>query len=59
MCDEKVTVVKCMIMKLVKKVPTGYSKSTDKIGEQLKERASRRSTSSAAKTTQTFDGAGT
>jgi len=36
MCDEKVTVVKCMIMKLVKKVPTGYSKSTDKIGEQLK-----------------------
>jgi len=36
MCDEKVTVVKCMIMKLVKKVPTGYSKSTDKIGELLK-----------------------
>lgn len=36
MCNEKVTVVKCMIMKLVKKVPSGYSKSTDKIGEQLK-----------------------
>ena len=35
MVDEKVTLVKMMIAKLVKKVPDGYSKSTDKIGQHL------------------------
>lgn len=36
MVDEKVTVVKCLIAKLVKAVPAGYSKSTDKIGDHFK-----------------------
>ena len=36
MLEEKVTVVKMMIAKLAKAVPTGYSKSTDKIAEHLK-----------------------
>jgi len=36
MLNERVTVVKCLIAKLVKVVTTGYSKSTDKIGEHLK-----------------------
>lgn len=36
MLQERVTVVKCLIAKLVKAVPVGYSKSTDKIGEHLK-----------------------
>ena len=35
MTEEKVTLVKMMIAKLVKKVPDGYSKSTDKIGQVL------------------------
>jgi hypothetical protein len=33
MIDEKVSIVKIMIAKLVAKVPRGYSKSTDKIFE--------------------------
>lgn len=36
MIEEKVTVVKMMIAKLACAVPTGYSKSTDKIAETLK-----------------------
>ena len=36
MLEEKVTVVKVMIAKLTSKVPTGYSKSTDKIEDHLK-----------------------
>lgn len=36
MTDEKVTVVKILIAKLVQKVPSGFSKSTDKIEEHLK-----------------------
>lgn len=36
MCDEGVTVVKMQIAKLAEKVPTGYSKSTDKIADHLK-----------------------
>ena len=36
MLDEKVTLVKFMIAKLAQKVPTGYSKSTDKIAEHIK-----------------------
>jgi len=39
MCHEKVTVVKCMIAKLINKVPKGYSKSTDKISDHLKAQA--------------------
>ena len=35
MVDEKVTVVKMRIAKLAEKVPTGYSKSTDKIAEHF------------------------
>ena len=35
MGDECCNVVKMIIAKLVKMVPTGYSKSTDKIEEQL------------------------
>ena len=36
MVEEKVTVVKMCIAKLAKMVPTGYSKSTDKIEEHFK-----------------------
>ena len=36
MVEEKVTLVKMLIAKLVKKVPDGYSKSTDKIGQVMK-----------------------
>lgn len=36
MADEKVAVVKILIMKLAAVVPRGYSKSTDKIADQLK-----------------------
>lgn len=36
MMGEKVTLVKMMIAKLVKKIPYGYSKSTDKIADFLK-----------------------
>ena len=36
MLEEKVTVVKMLIAKLAGKVPTGYSKSTDKISEHFK-----------------------
>lgn len=36
MVEEKVTVVKMCIAKLAKLVPTGYSKSTDKIEEHFK-----------------------
>ena len=36
MCEERVTVVKMHIAKLAEKVPTGYSKSTDKIADHLK-----------------------
>mmetsp|Transcript_41102 Transcript_41102/g.53934 ORF Transcript_41102/g.53934 Transcript_41102/m.53934 type:complete len:111 (+) Transcript_41102:1964-2296(+) len=36
MCEEKVVAVKMMIAKLAKAVPTGYSKSTDKIAEHIK-----------------------
>lgn len=36
MLEERVTVVKCLIAKLVNTVTTGYSKSTDKIGEHFK-----------------------
>ena len=35
MVNEKVTLVKMMIAKLAQTVPTGYSKSTDKIAEHL------------------------
>ena len=36
MTEEKVHVVKVMIAKLTSHVPTGYSKSTDKIAEIIK-----------------------
>ena len=36
MVNEKVHVVKILIAKLCAKVPTGYSKSTDKIAETIK-----------------------
>ena len=36
MGSEKVLVVKILIAKLCAKVPTGYSKSTDKIAETIK-----------------------
>ena len=36
MASEKVHVVKILIAKLCAKVPTGYSKSTDKIAEAIK-----------------------
>jgi hypothetical protein len=36
MADEKVTLVKMMIVKLCAIVPPGYSKSTDKIGEAIR-----------------------
>lgn len=35
MPEEKVTVVKVLIMKLASLVPRGYSKSTDKIADHL------------------------
>ena len=35
MVDEKVTVVKMMLIKLAALVPRGYSKSTDKIAQHL------------------------
>ena len=35
MLDEKVTVVKMLIVKLSAMVPKGYSKSTDKIAQHL------------------------
>lgn len=35
MQDEKVTVVKMLLIKLAAKVPRGYSKSTDKICQHL------------------------
>ena len=37
MCEEKVAVVKVMIVKLCAIVPRGYSKSTDKISDHFKE----------------------
>ena len=36
MCSERCTIVKMMIAKLAQRVPTGYSKSTDKIADHLK-----------------------
>jgi TATA-binding protein-associated factor Taf7 len=39
MVNEKVTLVKVMIAKLAQAVPTGYSKSTDKIAEHIKKQA--------------------
>lgn len=39
MADEKVTLVKMMIVKLCAIIPHGYSKSTDKIGEAIKKEA--------------------
>ena len=39
MVNEKVTLVKMMIAKLAQTVPTGYSKSTDKIAEHIKQQA--------------------
>ena len=40
MCEEKVAAVKVMIAKLSAAVPSGYSKSTDKIAEHLREQGS-------------------
>jgi len=37
MCEEKVGVVKVMIVKLCAIVPRGYSKSTDKIADHIKD----------------------
>ena len=36
MCEEKVVAVKMMLAKLTQLVPTGYSKSTDKVADHLK-----------------------